>query len=75
MQTPRAPTTDMVETQPQKKDIDGLSNAAAVQIFSGLSCIALQVRENKRKNNCYIAASSTPAVYALPVLCCFTTER
>nr|CAH0108927.1 unnamed protein product [Daphnia galeata] len=43
MQTPRAPTTDMVETQPQKKDIDGLSNAAAVQIFSGLSCIALQV--------------------------------
>ncbi|XP_046651201.1 uncharacterized protein LOC124342277 isoform X1 [Daphnia pulicaria] len=43
MQTTRAALTDMVETRPQKKDIDGLSNAAAVQIFSGLSCITLQV--------------------------------
>jgi hypothetical protein len=60
MQTTRAALTDMVETRPQKKDIDGLSNAAAVQIFSGLSCITLQVR-SIQNNKRYSAALSTPA--------------
>lgn len=42
---------DILENKPQQKEIDGLSNAAAVQIFSGLGCIALQVKKNKKKNS------------------------
>lgn len=55
---------DILENKPQQKEIDGLSNAAAVQIFSGLGCIALQVKKKQKKKQCL---SSTPAVYALPV--------
>jgi hypothetical protein len=66
MQTTRAALTDMVETRPQKKDIDGLSNAAAVQIFSGLSCITLQVRSIQNKNGIVPRCQHLRA-YALPV--------
>lgn len=75
MQTPRAPTTDMVETQPQKKDIDGLSNAAAVQIFSGLSCIALQVGYVKTKEKITVILPRRQHLQSTPFRCCVVLQQ
>lgn len=47
----------VASNKPHRKDIDGLSNAAAVQIISGLTCIALQVRY-RRVNTCGLRPSA-----------------
>lgn len=59
MQTTGA-ITDNVEGKPsQQKELDGIKNAAIVQIVSGLTCIGLQVS---------YAECSTPAASTLPLL-------
>lgn len=63
---------DILENKPQQKEIDGLSNAAAVQIFSGLGCIALQVKNKKTVfvvNTCGLRPSgmySTDHLFTMP---------
>lgn len=47
MQTTQAVTDNVAGKRSiQQKEFDGISNAAVVQIISGLTCIGLQVKSN-----------------------------